>query len=906
MPETRILVVEDDVITSREITSRIQNLGYDLAETAFSGEEAIGKAEETHPDLVLMDIRLGTGMDGITAAEHIQTRFNIPVVYLTAYTDEGTLQKAKITEPFGYVTKPFNERALHVAIEMALYKHKTEEDLAKQKVLLTAVFENVQEGIALVDECQNILFCNPAYASIVDVELSSNLIGQNVFEFFDAEARSCLIQEMKEWQKGKIFTCELPLVTMKENQKYVRLTIAPRFDAEGVCWGEFVTMLDITERKQAEESLRESEKRYRAVSELTSDLAYAFRVEPDGRLAAEWMTDSFVRITGFTPDNASSLGWIDLIHPDDRAFVLERMKIIFSGQSGDSELRIITRNDEIRWLHVHTHPVWDEAQDRVVRIYGAAQDITERKHMEEELHQAKEAADEAKNAALEAKNVAEAANRAKSEFLANMSHELRTPLNAILGYAQILSLGENLTEKQQDAIRIVRRSGDHLLTLINDILDFSKIEVHKIELEPIEFHLPGFLDNLVDMVRIWVEHKGISFTADIASDLPRGVYGDEKRLRQILLNLLSNAIKFTEAGGVTLRVNVERSNGVMEYWSHGEDSERSNAPTLQHSNTPTLHFEIEDTGIGIPPDRVGEIFLPFQQVSDKQFLAEGTGLGLTISQKLLEVMGSELHVISTPGQGSTFWFDLELSKMKADAEARNLNTALLSRQIVGFKALSTALSTDSGQDSERMTYKILIVDDSDENRAVLKDMLLPLGFEVMEAVNGNDVLKKVNDYQPDIIFMDLMMPALDGFKATQQIHRIPMLSEVIIIGVSANVSSQIQQKSIMAGCHDFLTKPVTFEDLLECLQIHLKIEWIYKDESDGRHSTPVLPPPEEELVVLYDLVRSGDIAGLREQIPKIEALDPKFVPFTAILDRLAREFQMDQMEKFLEGYMEKE
>lgn len=267
MPNAHILVVEDEIITAEEIRVRLQHLGYSLAGIVDSGEEALKKVVEIHPDLVLMDIQLGKTMDGITAAEEIREQFGIPVVYLTAFTDEETLQRAKITEPSGYIIKPLDERTLHIAIDIALYKHQAEQAFARQQTLLVEVFEGIQEGIAVVDECAAILFCNPAYAKMVEGVFPDNLIERNAFSFFDYEARSWLIRAMKDSQQGETVTYELPLITLNGRCKDVRITLNPRFDNEGMWIGEFVTMLDITDRKQAEQALQESEEKYRSLIE---------------------------------------------------------------------------------------------------------------------------------------------------------------------------------------------------------------------------------------------------------------------------------------------------------------------------------------------------------------------------------------------------------------------------------------------------------------------------------------------------------------------------------------------------------------------------------------------------------------------------------------------------------------
>jgi signal transduction histidine kinase len=302
-------------------------------------------------------------------------------------------------------------------------------------------------------------------------------------------------------------------------------------------------------------------------------------------------------------------------------------------------------------------------------------DITELKKAESELARAM-------NEAREARAAAEKANRAKSEFLANMSHELRTPLNGILGYAQILKRDHGLTEKQQAGVDVIQRSGEHLLSLINDILDLSKIEAQKFEIHATSFHLPEFLQHIADLTRIRAEQAGLTFLYEPIPPLPVGVQGDEKRLQQVLLNLLGNAIKFTEKGSVTLKVG-------YYYTATGKKK---------------LRFQVEDTGRGIPADKLEEIFLPFQQLHVPGQHVEGTGLGLAITKNLVQLMGGEIRAHSTPDRGSTFWVDLELPEVDEWLPQHTKRE----KRIVGFKG---------------KRKHILVVDDTWENRLLIVTLL---------------------------------------------------------------------------------------------------------------------------------------------------------------------------------------
>lgn len=472
----------------------------------------------------------------------------------------------------------------------------------------------------------------------------------------------------------------------------------------------------------------------------------------------------------------------------------------------------------------------------------------------------------------EAKETAEVANHAKSEFLANMSHELRTPLNGILGYAQILQREKSLTTKQKDGLGIIQKCGEHLLDLINDILDLSKIEARKMEIHPHDFHFSEFLKDLTEIVSIRAEQKGISFNYKPSSSLPIRVRGDETRLRQVLINLLGNAVKFTEIGGVVFKVVKQ------------EDK---------------IRFQIKDTGIGISPEKLTDIFLPFHQVSNGSYRVEGTGLGLPISQKLLQMMGGELKVTSALGQGSIFEFDLSLPEVLEWAEVSPES----SLNITGFKGSSR---------------KILIADDKWENRSVLVHLLAPLKFEILEATDGQDCLNKAREFKPDLILIDLVMPVMDGFETVRQLRQNPTLKDVVVIATSASVFAFDRQASGEVGCNDFLPKPIQLPILLEQLRVHLGLEWVY-EESDVPDSSPapvtpreeqvttedqqLIAPSQEELAVLYELAMRGNLRGIQEQAAKLEQLNAQLAPFATELRQLAKSFQERRIREFIREYM---
>jgi CheY-like chemotaxis protein len=419
------------------------------------------------------------------------------------------------------------------------------------------------------------------------------------------------------------------------------------------------------------------------------------------------------------------------------------------------------------------------------------------------------------------------------------------------------------------------------------------------------FQLRDFLEGIVAICRIRAEQKGILLTYRVLSPLPKLIRADEKRLRQVLINLLSNAVKFTENGQVTFKVGYVNS-FEDSGWNH-ELTAPTQSSKLIAPNSYKLRFQVEDTGVGITQEHLQEIFLPFRQVGDRYRQIEGTGLGLAISRQLVQLMGSDINVQSTPGKGSTFWIDLDLAEVDCAADIASPDH----RCVRGFKG------------GKR---KILVVDDREENRLVLTNMLQPLGFEVVEAIDGREGLHKAHQFRPDAILMDLVMPVMDGFEATRQIRMSPSLQQTVIIATSASAFDMDREQSREVGCHDFLPKPIHEAELLERLSLHLKLEWIYEESSAERKdsvqptlvegqspqapntqdASPLIAPPAEEIAALLHLAMMGDLKAIAEQAAKLETLDPQLIPFATHLRQLAKGFKARQIREFIKQFQRSE
>jgi len=470
------------------------------------------------------------------------------------------------------------------------------------------------------------------------------------------------------------------------------------------------------------------------------------------------------------------------------------------------------------------------------------------------------------------KEEAEAANRAKSDFLATMSHELRTPLNGILGYTQLFRRDLDLSESQQKGVSVMHDCAESLLSLINDMLDLSKIEARKMEVLHEPFYLPELLHNITHQIRIRAEQKGLQLNTYLANTLPTWVQGDERKIRQVLLNLLGNAVKFTTTGSITFRAD----------WRNGIG---------QHK--PTLHFLIEDTGIGIANDQLASIFLPFQQIRESSDFVEGTGLGLSITDQLVRLLNGDLYVASQAGRGTQFRLSIPLVAMPGDAatSTRPPTVSGTAQPIVGYKG-------------QRKT--ILVANDGWDHCVILGHLLTPLGFTVVEAASGPDVLTKATEHKPDLILLDLLMPYLDGFEALKQIRANPITSNAPVFALSARVFDQDRQQSQQAGFDAFVPKPVDLTQLLNKIGLHLNLTWetaytaaLGVEKATTNSAAPSQLPTVLELEALYKLARMGDIQGILAQLTAIEQTNPASKPFVDHLRLSANEFDIKAIKKYL-------
>jgi PAS domain S-box-containing protein len=767
MDKVRILIAEDEILVARDTENMLLNFGYDVLGIIRTGEEAVARAGELLPDLILMDIRLQGKVDGVEAAAQIRDLYGLPVIFVTAHADEATLQRSKLTSPIGYLLKPFEEKELRMTVETALFKWEMDQELRKKEEHYRTLVESLREGIAQADNEERFTFANQAAHEIFGVPPGS-LLGRSLGEFLDDENLAVVEAENARRLKGQTSTYELRIRRPDGEIRHLLATGSPRFNSSGELVGTFGVLHDITDRKLFEEALqREASKLAAMIEGMEEGVIF---IDSQDRVIE--VNEYFLKLFGLTRNGLLGLTFWDT-RPGE-LFGEFRDVLASPGSGNDRGLMIVQKNiaglkTVVRFRPIYRQGVYEGSIFNVI-------DVTE---------------------LVLAKDQAMAASRAKSDFLANMSHEIRTPLNAIIGITDLMMETE-LAADQKDYLQMIQESSGSLLAIVNDILDFSKIEAGRAELDIIDFDLRAAITGVCDILANRAHQKGLGFVCQVDPHIPHLLRGDAQRLRQILTNLGDNAIKFTSRGSVTVRVEQESSAG----------------------NGVSIRFSVVDTGIGVAPENRALIFEDFTQADSSVTRGfGGTGLGLSISRKLVEMMGGEIGfespLYSGPDRGSCFWFripfqaPLEINKVDSGRTRLSRDTG------PGSFALDAESLSEETVRPVRTRARILLVEDNRINQKVTMAILQKAGYTVDVVDNGKKALEALKKLPVDLILMDVQMPEMDGIRATELIRKnYWRAASLPIIALTANAMKEEKDRCLKSGMSDYVFKPIQAKELI--------------------------------------------------------------------------------------------
>ncbi len=746
-------------------------------------------------------------------------------------------------------------------------RKEAEHKLGESEQRYRRIVDTASEGVWELDEHYRTTLVNRRMAEMLGYE-PQEMAGRRLDEFLLEEDLADHQTRVAARQQGLAERFERRFRRKDGNAVWMQVSTTPILDAEHRFLGSFAMMTDITERKQAEEELRKHREHLEdLVKQRTEELALLNQLVYGSLEAADvgawWIDlqepdtchalDNTVRMLGLEPDPTGEKtyrlsDWHKLLADTAAAFpeyapFIEEMRERFAGAvSGKydnyrSVYPLGMPDGSLKWIDARAEVANRDEGGQEQLMTGTLIDITKLKQAEADL--------------MEAKARAEAANREKSAFLANMSHELRTPLNAVLGFSRLLKSGPDVTSHQQEALDIIVRSGEHLLNLINNVLDMAKIESGRIVLEESEVDLHQLLHEMQSLMGVGAMEKGLHFALENVADLPRFVVVDAGKLRQVLLNLVGNAIKYTESGGVKLRAKTVSRNG----------AERAQ-----------VRFEVEDSGPGISREDCQRIFFPFVQLGERVLTRAGTGLGLAICKQYVELMGGQIDVASEPGKGSVFHFHIPVRVLPSVAEPEEPKRG----RVVGLAA---------GQPR----YRLLIAEDQPENRLLLRRLLDPLGFELREVANGQEAVALFEQWPPDLIWMDIRMPVMDGMEAVRRIRATPAGAAVKIIALTAHALEEERGPILAVGCDDLVRKPFREQELFDALARHLHLRFIY-EETPGAEATPEAPGltlrPEQLDALPAELRQDLRQAVIELDTARTQALIEQIVERDAALGRV--------------------
>jgi PAS domain S-box-containing protein len=731
--------------------------------------------------------------------------------------------------------------------ELELIKAKEIAEESERKFM--SIIQSQAEGIGFVDQNEVFGFANMASERIFETK-GNELVGTCLYDYLMPGERNKVDRQTHNRSIGQIDTYELQILTKKGNAKYIHITATPKLDSNNNYMGAYGVFQDITDRKKAEDEVKRVSTRL-AMATLAGGVGiWEYDIVNNTML---W-DDQMYALYGIKEGDFGGVyeTWRAGLHPDDaERGDLEVQMAIRGEKEFYSEFRVIWPDESVHTIKAMAVVKHDET-GKALNMVGTNWDITEQKKNEEVL--------------LKARIGAEAANKSKSIFLANMSHEIRTPLNAIIGFSQLMNR-EQLTDAQKDYVVSIHRSGEHLLKLINDILELSKIEAGRVMVNPTNVDLHSLFADIQMMFTCQAQAKQLQLIFETSADLPQNILVDDNKLRQILINLIGNALKFTDKGEISVNARIDQTNDLKNF----------------------LVVEIQDSGAGISEHELGMIFRQFEQASAGIKQSSGTGLGLALSRELAILMGGNITVSSEEGKGSVFTFHVEVKIGNSEPDDRKIT-----QHVIGI-------------DNPQNTNRILVVDDKEDNLKVVTNFLQLVGFETLEAVNGEDAIAKFESWTPHLILMDLRMPVMDGYEAIRRIKATSKGKQMPIIVMSASQFEEGKASLILPDIQGYIRKPFRENELFETIGKVLGIEYLYAEELTVVAASLYLTSKE---AVARDLAKlpPGLISQIREAIDigdfymltdLLKAVEPANPELAKHLKNYANNFDHDYLQQII-------